>query len=157
MVTTNITKALEPLVGDGKVHIVQNNRGLRIDIDSNAIFATGSAEINAESIAPLQDVALTLLSSAYPVQIEGHTDSTPIHNAQFYSNWELSAVRASSVVRLFVQAGLEEQRLSATGYGSSHPLSQGDSEEDKAKNRRVSIMVLYGTSETGAGFTRLPK
>lgn len=152
--TADLSEVLAPLVKEGKVDIMQNSRGLRIDIQSSALFAAGSAEINALSVAPLQAVAKTLLGSPYAIQVEGHTDITPIHNDLFFSNWELSAVRASSVVRLFSQAGINEARLSAIGYGSAQPLTQGNSEEERAKNRRVSIMVLHSVQEPGKALSR---
>lgn len=152
--TTNLTRVLAPLVNEGKVNIMQNSRGLRIDIQSSALFSAGSAEINALSIAPLQAVAQTLLDSPYAIQVEGHTDNTPIHNDLFFSNWELSAVRASSVVRLFSLAGIDESRLSAIGYGSAQPLTSDQTEEARARNRRVSIMVLYNTLESHSGISQ---
>jgi chemotaxis protein MotB len=74
--------------------------------------------------------------------VEGHTDSVPIRNAQFPSNWELSAVRASSVVRLFVDNGVKETRLVAIGRGSTLPVDSNKTPEGRLRNRRVEITVL---------------
>jgi chemotaxis protein MotB len=79
------------------------------------------------------------------IQVEGHTDNTPIHNATFFSNWELSAVRASSVVRMLSNASIAETRLSALGFGSAQPITENETPIGRAKNRRVSIMILYET------------
>ena len=68
-----------------------------------------------------------------------------MHSAAFYSNWELSAVRASSVVRMLNSYGIAENRLSATGFGATQPISENETAEGRAKNRRVSIMILYET------------
>lgn len=134
---------LAPLIGEGKVHISQNNRGLRIDINDSVLFASGSAQLAGTAKAVLNEIATLLLENHHAIQVEGHTDNTPIHNALFYSNWELSAVRASSVVRMFSSMGIIDTRLSALGFGSSQPVSDNTTEAGRAKNRHVSIMVLY--------------
>jgi chemotaxis protein MotB len=125
---------------------MQNNRGVRIDINDSVLFTTGSADIAAAATPVLNQIAIILNSHQRLIQIEGHTDSTPIHTPQFYSNWELSAVRATTVVRLLNQAGVKETRLSAIGYGDTQPLTSSDTEFGRAKNRRVSIMILYETT-----------
>jgi chemotaxis protein MotB len=140
----DLSKVLEPLVNEGKVHIIQNNRGIRIDIHSNLLFQPGSADLESAALEPLLEIAKLLKTNQHAIQVEGHTDITPIHNYIFFSNWELSAVRASSVVRLLSQAGVSENRLSAVGYGSAQPVSSNETEDGRAQNRRVSILVLYG-------------
>lgn len=148
----DVSKALSPLIDQGMVRVVQNNRGIRIDIESSVLFALGSADLEVSVLQPLLEVAALLADKPNAVQVEGHTDDIPIRNYLFYSNWELSAVRASSVVRLLVQNGIAEQRLSAVGYGSAQPLGDNATEEGRAKNRRVSIMVLYAApDEPGDG------
>lgn len=142
-----VSKKLQPLVNAAKVHVIQNNRGLRIDVDSNLLFVEGSANIQPAGVSPLLEVANLLKEHEHAIQVEGHTDNIPIHNAQFFSNWELSAARASSVVRLFEQAGITESRLSAVGFGSAQPLTENNSEAGRSRNRRVSIMVLYEAPE----------
>ena len=82
-----------------------------------------------------------LLSPDFPITVEGHTDPTPIATPQFPSNWELSGARASSVVRLFVDAGVAAQRLTATGYGEQRPVASNDTQEGRARNRRVTILI----------------
>jgi chemotaxis protein MotB len=152
--SSDLSKVLAPLVNEGKVHILQDSRGIRIDIESSIIFMPGSAEIGSSSVALLENIAQTLVDSPYAIQIEGHTDNLPIHNSVFFSNWELSAVRASSVVRLFSQTGISEHRLSAIGYGSAQPLAANDQEEGRAKNRRVSIMILHSAPGSGEAAQR---
>jgi len=75
------------------------------------------------------------------IRIEGHTDDLPIHNSVFPSNWELSSARAISVLRYFIQKGIEPQRLAAVGYGEYHPLVPNTSPENRARNRRVEIYI----------------
>jgi len=143
----DVSRALSPLIEQGSVRVLQNNRGIRIDIESSVLFAPGSADLEASALPPLLEVAGMLAGKPNAIQVEGHTDNIPIRNYLFYSNWELSAVRASSVVRLLEQNGIAEQRLSAVGYGSAQPLENNDTAEGRARNRRVSIMVLYSAPE----------
>jgi chemotaxis protein MotB len=75
--------------------------------------------------------------------IEGHTDNTPIHTLQYPTNWELSTARATTVVRwLIANYRLPPARLSAAGYGEYHPLVANTTPENRAKNRRVDIVLL---------------
>jgi chemotaxis protein MotB len=79
-----------------------------------------------------------------PIRLEvgGHTDDVPIKNPSFPSNWELSAVRASRVVRLFRDDGVDEYRMTAVGYGATRPVLPNDNPAGRARNRRVSLMIL---------------
>lgn len=142
----DISNKLSPLIQEGKVQVMQNNRGVRIDINDSVLFTAGSADIASAALDVLNEIATILNTNQRLIQVEGHTDNTPIHNQMFYSNWELSAVRATTVVRLLNQAGVIEKRLSAIGYGDTQPLSSSDTDFGRAKNRRVSIMILYETS-----------
>lgn len=138
-----ISNALSPMVVDGKIRVVQNNRGIRIDINDSLLFTSGSAELAATAQQLIDQVIPIIKANPRLIQVEGHTDLTPIHNEFFYSNWELSAVRATTVVRMLNERGIEEKRLSAVGFGSTQPLSSSDTAYAQAKNRRVSIMILY--------------
>lgn len=144
----DVSRALSPLIEQGSVRVLQNNRGIRIDIESSVLFAPGSADLEVGALPPLLEVAGKLSDNPNAVQVEGHTDDIPIRNYLFFSNWELSAARASSVVRLLEQNGIAAQRLSAVGYGSARPLAHNDTAEGRARNRRVSIMVLYSAPES---------
>jgi chemotaxis protein MotB len=139
----NLSNTLAPLINQGKVRVSQNNRGIRIDIHDSLLFSPGSAELATAASNILNEIATEIKDNQRLIQVEGHTDNTEIHNAIFYSNWELSAVRASSVVRMLSDAGIDDDRLSALGFGSAQPISENDSPLGRAKNRRVSIMVLY--------------
>ncbi|RZA32435.1 MAG: flagellar motor protein MotD, partial [Lysobacteraceae bacterium] len=79
--------------------------------------------------------------------VEGHTDTLPITNERFASNWELSAVRAASVVRLFIESGVQDARLSAIGHGATRPVAPNDTPANQARNRRVAVMILATTPE----------
>lgn len=144
----DLSKTLAPLIQEGKVQVVQNNRGVRIDIHDSLLFGPGSAELSDDASGIMAEIADVLKQNERLIQVEGHTDNVPIHNAAFFSNWELSAVRASSVVRMISADGIAENRLSAMGYGSAQPISENDTPMGRARNRRVSIMILYDTPQS---------
>jgi len=139
----DIANKLEKMTDEGKITVLQNNRGVRIDINESVLFSAGSATLSNQSAEIIKDIAAEINKNQNYIQVEGHTDITPIHNEDFFSNWELSAVRATTIVRLLGEAGIKEQRLSAVGYGASQPIADNETNEGRAKNRRVSIMVLY--------------
>ena len=145
----NLANALAPLIKDGTVRVLQTNYGVRIDIKDSLLFAPGSAELAAAAQGPLTQIAQILAEDPHVIQVEGHTDNLPIHNSAFHSNWELSAVRASTVVRLLAGNGIAERRLSATGFGETRPVAENDTAEGRAKNRRVSVMLLYRAQGQG--------
>lgn len=140
-----ISNKLSPLILDNKVQVMQNNLGVRIDINDSLLFSSGSADLASSAKGVIIEIANILKDNQRIIQVEGHTDNTPIHNASFYSNWELSAVRATTVVRMLSETGIQESRLSAVGYGSTKPITTSDTDFGRAKNRRVSIMILYDT------------
>jgi len=139
----NLSNTLAPLINDEKVRISQNNRGVRIDIHDSLLFKPGSADIAKEAAEIINDIAIMLKDNQRQIQVEGHTDNIEIHTPLFFSNWELSAVRATTVVRLFTDTGITAKRLSAIGFGSAQPVSDNETPLGRAKNRRVSIMILY--------------
>lgn len=141
----DLSNKLSPLISEGKVRVMQNNRGVRIDINESLLFSPGSAELAATASSIINEIASMLKDNQRHIQVEGHTDNIAIHNATFFSNWELSAIRASSVVRMLSDTGIAEKRLSALGFGSTQPISENETAIGRNKNRRVSIMILYET------------
>ena len=141
-VARDIQKVLAPLVDQGKVRVTQSALGVTVEINASVLFAPGDATLSDETSQALKAVAAVLKSDDHAIRVEGHTDSVPIRNARFPSNWELSAVRASSVVRLFAENGIADARLTAVGHADTHPVASNDSVEGRQRNRRVSIMVL---------------
>ncbi|MDD2883448.1 MAG: flagellar motor protein MotD [Dechloromonas sp.] len=140
-VAGDIMQALQPLVAQGKVRLLETSRGVTIEINDSILFPLGQARLQGESISALQAVASVLASSDFPITIEGHTDNVPIATAQFPSNWELSAMRATTVLRLFNEVGVGAERLTAIGYGETRPLETNTTGEGRARNRRVSILI----------------
>jgi len=144
----DLLSTLAPLVKEGKVRVTQNSRGVSVEINASVLFDPGDARLTSESTEALRAVAGLLKSDDHKVQVEGHTDNQPIRNALFPSNWELSAVRASSVVRLFIDAGVAPERLTAVGFSSNVPVASNDNPIGRARNRRVAVTILSGIPDT---------
>ena len=140
----DLLSTLAPLVKEGKVRVTQNSRGVSVEINASVLFDPADARLTPESVEALSAVGVLLKNDTHNVQVEGHTDDLPISNAQFPSNWELSSVRASSVVRLFVENGVAPTRLTAVGFGSNVPVASNDDPIGRARNRRVAVTILSG-------------
>ena len=147
-VASSLLDVMAPLVKEGKVRVTQSRRGVSIEINANVLFAPGRAELEAKSLAVLRAVAERLRNEPFKLEITGHTDVMPISNPVFASNWELSAVRATSVVRLLADNGIAPARLSAIGREASQPIAPNDTAEGRARNRRVELMILSGLPDT---------
>lgn len=125
----------------GSVTMRITTEGLVISLHEAGFFASGSAEVRAASIPMLSSLAIMLPKG--PLRIEGHTDNVPIHTAQFATNWELSTTRATAIARLLLDRGpIDPANLSAAGYAEYHPVASNDTEEGRAQNRRVDIILL---------------
>ncbi|MBW7859826.1 MAG: flagellar motor protein MotD [Rhodocyclaceae bacterium] len=142
-----IRRALEPLTRSGQVSVSQGAHGITVEINASVLFALGDAALGAGAAAPLRAVAEVLAGADFPIKVEGHTDNAPINTFRFPSNWELSAARASSVVRLFIEAGVRADRLTAAGYSDQRPIADNASDAGRARNRRVTILIESMFSE----------
>jgi chemotaxis protein MotB len=147
LLARKMNSVLAPLVNTGKVRVTQNSRGITVEINASVLFGEGDATLTGNARETLGTVAGLLKDDTHAIEVEGHTDTTPIRNAAFPSNWELSAVRASSVVRLFVESGVVERRLAAVGRGANLPIASNDDPAGRARNRRVAITILSGSGE----------
>jgi chemotaxis protein MotB len=125
----------------GSITMKNTSEGLVISVHEAGFFASGSAEIRAQSIALLTGLAACL--PVGPLRVEGHTDNVPIHTGQFASNWELSTARAITIARLILGHSLiRPGDLSASGYAEYHPVASNATESGRSQNRRVDIILL---------------
>lgn len=138
----DILIALEPLVKDGHVRVTQTSLGISVEINASVLFSPGQAKLAENSSLTLQAVARVIKGHEHEIHVEGHTDNLPIHTDSFLSNWELSTARASSVIRLFVDNGVESHRFTAIGYADNRPMEANETPEGRKRNRRVTIMIL---------------
>ncbi|MBW2058909.1 MAG: flagellar motor protein MotB [Deltaproteobacteria bacterium] len=128
-----------------KMDISVTREGTRISLAGEVLFPSGSSELTPEGRLILDRVAEVIRSAGVPARIEGHTDNIPIHTEAYSSNWELSTARAVNVLRYFIEEkGIAPARLSAEGFADTRPRAPNDTPEHRARNRRVSF-VLLGT------------
>jgi chemotaxis protein MotB len=125
-----------------QVKVRMDARGVTLEIASDLAFNIGSADLSY----PIEDFLIKLVETmgkaTYAIAVEGHTDNVPIRSSTFPSNWELSAARASAVIRFLTNQGVAADKFRAIGFGDTAPKVPNDSAENRAKNRRVDITFL---------------
>lgn len=130
------------------VSIISDKRGVIIQIKDSILFETGQADLKDNSKEVLDKINALIATLPNNIIIEGHTDNVPINTYQFPSNYELSGARASRVLRYFVEEkGQDASRFVFQGLGDTEPLYPNDSEEHKALNRRVNILIVANNEE----------
>ncbi|MFH1700029.1 MAG: flagellar motor protein MotB [Candidatus Zixiibacteriota bacterium] len=139
------TKINGELIKSGRVGDIVteiDERGLTIHIMEYVMFDEAEAVLKPRAQALLDFVAADILEMPNHVRVEGHTDNSPIQTPSFPSNWELSTARATQVVRYLIDKhGYPAEKISAAGFASYHPFLPNTTLENKAKNRRVDIVV----------------
>jgi len=139
--------ALENEIKEGFVELDIADETIVIRILEHGSFATGSTKLIEPFRTMLEKMAKTIGSNPGSVIVAGHTDSIPISNSQFRSNWELSASRAVTVLHeLMVHGGIPENRFRLEGYGDTKPVDTNDTPEGRARNRRVEVTLMYDQS-----------
>jgi chemotaxis protein MotB len=127
----------------GKIGLKLEGRGLVINLREATFFASGDDAVAPGSNGILAKIAAEIQGFGNQVRLEGHTDSIPIHNSRFRSNWELSAARSIAMLELLRQKfGIAPERLSVAGYAENAPVDTNDSEEGRGRNRRVDLVIL---------------
>jgi chemotaxis protein MotB len=144
LLAQKLDSILKPLVNNGKVRVTQTARGVTLEINASVLFDEGDADLTPTAREILRTVADLLKDDPHGIEVEGFTDTTPIANPAFASNWELSAVRATTVVRLFAANGVAPDRLAAVGRGANRPVASNDDPIGRARNRRVAVTILAG-------------
>jgi chemotaxis protein MotB len=145
---SQLQESLVHMANPKEISIRATEEWVEIEVNANLLFASAQADPSDEAKAIFRKMALVLASVPNSVEVSGHTDNIPIETVQFASNWELSSARASSVVRLLAQGGIDPQRLSAVGYGEFKPIADNQLEEGRTKNRRVVIKVARHVDPT---------
>ncbi|MGI9861858.1 flagellar motor protein MotB [Moorella naiadis] len=125
-----------------QVFVTSTSQGLIISFTGSVLFDRGQATLHPDAVPILQKISGYLQQVPNYIGVAGSTDDLPINTSQFPSNWELSAVRATTVIRYFTEtAGLAPSRFIALGYGEYHPLFPNTTEEGRRKNRRVDVII----------------
>jgi len=130
-------------INEGKLEVRLEPRGLVISLRQSAFFPSGTDAIDQSNLPALQKIAEVIATLPNSIQLEGHTDSVPIHNSRFQSNWELSCARAIAVLQTFCGTfQLSPTRFSVVGRADTVPIDSNDTPEGRARNRRVDIVIL---------------
>ena len=141
-----IVKELEEMVENtdlsDSVDLVFNADKITLQIDGRFLFQSGKSELKDSGRVIFSNLGYLFKQYAdYDIAIRGHTDNRDIETLQFPSNWELSAVRATTVLRFFIGLGVDPERMTATGYADFIPLVDNDTAENRARNRRVEFVL----------------
>jgi chemotaxis protein MotB len=138
-----LVQSLEPEVENHQARVWLDSRGLVITLNQTAFFHSGEAEFDPAMYPTLGKIASALARIDNPIRLEGHTDSLPIHNERFRNNWELSSARSIAVLELLAtRFDIAPSRMAVAGYADTAPVSSNETEEGRARNRRVDVVVL---------------
>src|SRR5882724_4767627 len=145
-----LVKNLQKELKSGQIEVTQLRDGLRVNVAQDILFDSGSAALDRSGTVVLSKVATQLKKSSHQILVIGHTDDKPIRPTlakQYPTNWELAGARAASVVRLFADSGLSSKRLLAVSVADIQPVTSNQTEEGRARNRRIEIRLRPVTPE----------
>jgi chemotaxis protein MotB len=137
-----VTRAMDDLVKRNLVVVRRSEFWIEVEIKTDILYPSGSAHLAPYAVDVIQRLGGALAPFPNPIRVEGHTDNKPISTVAFYSNWELSAGRAGSVVRVLQAQGVGPERLAVIGYGDTRPVQANDTEQGRNANRRVVVVIL---------------
>jgi len=140
---SKLQDGLAPELNSGKVRIWLDARGLTISLREAGFFGSGDNTVAPASIPAIAKIAAVVRDLPNSVRLEGHTDAKPIHTSRFHSNWELSTARAIAMLELLRgRFGIPTGRMAVAGYAENAPADTNDTEEGRAHNRRVDLVIL---------------
>jgi chemotaxis protein MotB len=138
-----VETALADELAAGYLQLIEDPRGLVVEVPEAGSFDVGRAELSAEAERMMRRVAGVLAALPNQVRVEGHTDDAPIQTVRFASNWDLSTARATSVVEFLLESGgVDPARLSAAGYSQFKPRAANTTPAGRTRNRRVDLVIL---------------
>ena len=144
-----LTAELESDIKAGRIQINLEPRGLVISLKEGAFFEPGDDTIHKERYGSIAKLASVLKPLPNPVRLEGHTDSVPIRNSRFRSNWELSAARSISVLQLLRDRfAVPESRMAIIGYADTVAMDTNATDAGRARNRRVDLTILNAAASS---------
>lgn len=141
-VADEVERAMSDLVKQNLVVMRRSEFWIEVEIKTDILFPSGSAHLAPYAVGVIERLAGALAHFPNSIRVEGHTDNKPIKTVAFYSNWELSAARAGSVVHVLQSHGVDPDRLAVIGYGEQRPAQSNDSEQGRNANRRVVLVIL---------------
>lgn len=140
-IASSMREAFGDLIASEQLTVRGNELWVEIELNSSLLFPSGDAIPNEMAFTLVEKVAKILAPYENPIHIEGFTDNLPINTAQFPSNWELSAARAASIVRMLAMDGVDPGRMAAVGYGEFQPVADNATAEGRSRNRRVVLVI----------------
>lgn len=155
-VADDVVKAMAGLVKKNLVVVRRKQSWIEVEIRTDILFPSGSARLAPNAVDIIHRLAAVLARFPNPIRVEGFTDDVPIRTVQFYSNWELSAARAGSVVHVLADHGVARDRLAVVGFGDQRPVASNATSEGRNANRRVTVVILSTAPGTSADPAGLP-
>jgi chemotaxis protein MotB len=146
-VADDVAKAMSGLVKKNLVVIRRKQSWIEVEIRTDILYPSGSARLSPNAVDIIRRLADVLARFPNPIRVEGFTDDVPIRTVQFYSNWELSAARAGSVVHVLSDRGVARDRLAVVGFGDQHPVASNATAQGRNANRRVTVVILSTESD----------
>jgi chemotaxis protein MotB len=141
---------MDDLVKANLVMVRRTDFWIEVEIKTDILFPSASAQLEPNAVGVIEKLGEALAPFPNPIRVEGHTDNRPIKTVAFISNWELSAARAGSVVRVLASKGVEPGRLAVIGYGENRPTHPNDTAEGRNSNRRVVVVILSTDTSSSA-------
>ncbi len=146
-VADDVVKAMSGLIKQNLVVVRRKQSWIEVEIRTDILYPSGSARLAPNAIGIIRRLADVLARFPNPVRVEGFTDDVPIRTVQFYSNWELSAARAGSVVHVLSDRGVARERLAVVGFGDQHPVASNTTALGRNANRRVTVVILSAQTD----------
>jgi chemotaxis protein MotB len=145
-----LAQELAEEIKTGRVQLSMGPRGLTISFRQAALFPSGEDVIAPDAYPSIGKIAKAMRQIPNPARLEGHTDSIPIHNSRFRSNWELSAARSIALLELLTKRfDVPADRFSVAGYAETAPIADNGTDDGRTRNRRVDIVILNETGLKG--------
>lgn len=139
----DLLKRFKALTDSGQLKIKMIDGRMVVVLPSDVLFDSGSTGLSEKGLKTLKKVGQLLASIPEKnYQIEGHTDNVPIKTSSYPSNWELAAARAMTVTKVILSSGLQAHRISAASFGEHKPVGDNSTDEGKAANRRIEIVIV---------------
>lgn len=143
-----LVRRFKSLTDSGELSVVIRDGRMVLVLPSDVLFASGSARLSSSGQGTIKKVGELLATIPdKQFQVEGHTDNVPISSPQFPSNWELASARALNVLKLMVNGGVSEDRVSAASFADTKPVASNESDEGRAQNRRIDIVIIPDLSQ----------
>ncbi|MCR9142978.1 MAG: OmpA family protein [bacterium] len=138
-----LIQRFQKLIDAGKLKIKIVDGRMVVELPSDILFASAQATLSRDGHKSIREIAAVLAEVPdRKYQVEGHTDDWPIQTVRYRNNWELAAARAITVVRTMIDTGLAPERVSAAGYGDTRPVGDNETQDGRAQNRRIEIVIV---------------